>query len=116
MQSELRSTPLLKLNSSFHQERKKERKTVTGAAEKLYESNETRDQLDQKRFLKLKLKEDFLDETKGQTRIYFYKEEKMSAGMKKMILLPFLCIMLSYMVSQKDTENDFILLLFSLWL
>lgn len=36
----------------------------------------------------------------------------MSAGMKKMILVPFLCIMLSYMVSQKNIEKCFMLLLF----
>lgn len=29
----------------------------------------------------------------------------MSAVMKKMILLPFLCIMLSYMVSPKDQDQ-----------
>lgn len=54
LQSEFRSTPLPKLNSSFHRDREKER-TVTGAAEKRYRTNETRDQLDQKRFLELKL-------------------------------------------------------------
>ena len=27
--------------------------------------------------------------------------------MKKMILVPFLCIMLSYMVSQKNIDRDF---------
>jgi len=55
VQSELRSAPLPKLNSSFHPDKKE--KTLTGAAEKLYETDGTRDQLDrlQNGFLELKL-------------------------------------------------------------
>ena len=115
LQSELRSTPLPKLNSSFHQENerkgRKKGKTVTGAAEKRYE----RDKQDKRSTWSEKgfsgsnsetKRKTFSTRLKEKTRIYFHEEEKMSAGMKKTILLPFLCIMLSYMVSQKNNNRD----------
>lgn len=114
LQSELRSTPLPKLNSSFHQENERkgreEGKDCDRSSRETLRTRQTRSTWSEKGFSGSNSetkRKTFSTRLKEKTRIYFHEEEKMSAGMKKMILLPFLCIMLSYMVSQKNINRDF---------